>query len=56
MFESELDLHEATFERTIGERDLRRGVTRASLPGRQLIRSTTFLAAWLKSDPIGPRE
>jgi Ni2+-binding GTPase involved in maturation of urease and hydrogenase len=50
MFESELDLHEATFELTIGERDRRRGVTRSSLPRSLLIRSTTFLAAWMKSD------
>jgi broad-specificity NMP kinase len=50
MFESELSLHEATLELTIGERDRRRGVTRSPLPRRRLIRSTMFLAAWMKSD------
>ncbi|WP_206794305.1 NACHT domain-containing protein [Amycolatopsis sp. MtRt-6] len=50
MFESELDLHEATFDLTVGERDRRRGITRASLPRRELVRSTMFLAAWMKSD------
>ncbi|MGW4059387.1 NACHT domain-containing protein [Amycolatopsis sp. NPDC004747] len=51
MFESELDLHEATFDLTIGARDVGRGITRASVPGWQLARSTLFLAAWMKSDP-----
>ncbi|MDQ7802692.1 hypothetical protein Q5425_03050 [Amycolatopsis sp. A133] len=50
MFESELDLHEATFELTMGTRDVIRGVTRASVPGRHLVESTMFLAAWMKSD------
>lgn len=52
MFESELDLHEATLELTIGERDRRRGVARGSLPVGMLIRSMMFLAAWMKSDAV----
>ncbi|MEA5367189.1 NACHT domain-containing protein [Amycolatopsis sp., V23-08] len=49
-YENELDLHEATFELTIGERDRSRGITRSSLPRHLLIEAACFLAAWMKSD------